>query len=65
MSDERKVQEVLARYVRAADSRDGAAQGSLFTDDAGAGPPQAAGNPALRQLLSFATAISHDVQCAV
>ena len=34
MSDERKVQEILARYVRAADSRDGKAQGALFTDDA-------------------------------
>jgi hypothetical protein len=34
MSDERKVQEVMARYVRATDARDGVAQGSLFTDDA-------------------------------
>lgn len=34
MSDERKVQEVLARYVRAADRRDGKSQGALFTDDA-------------------------------
>ncbi|MEV6126499.1 nuclear transport factor 2 family protein [Streptomyces violaceusniger] len=34
MSDERKIQEVLARYVRATDRRDGAAQGTLFTDDA-------------------------------
>ncbi|MFE0538329.1 nuclear transport factor 2 family protein [Streptomyces nigra] len=34
MSDERKVQEVLARYVRATDTRDGKAQGALFTDDA-------------------------------
>ncbi|MEV8611532.1 nuclear transport factor 2 family protein [Amycolatopsis sp. NPDC051373] len=34
MSDERAVQEVLARYVRATDRRDGAAQGALFTDDA-------------------------------
>jgi ketosteroid isomerase-like protein len=34
MSDERKVQEVLARYVRATDRRDGKGQGSLFTDDA-------------------------------
>lgn len=34
MSDERAVQEVLARYVRATDQRDGAAQGTLFTDDA-------------------------------
>jgi hypothetical protein len=34
MRDERKVQEVLARYVRATDSRDGKAQGALFTDDA-------------------------------
>jgi hypothetical protein len=32
MSDERKVQEVLARYVRATDRRDGQAQGALFTD---------------------------------
>jgi hypothetical protein len=34
VSDESKVREILARYVRAADRRDGAAQGSLFTDDA-------------------------------
>ncbi|MEV5177329.1 nuclear transport factor 2 family protein [Streptomyces flaveolus] len=34
MSNERKVQEVLARYVRATDARDGRAQGALFTDDA-------------------------------
>ncbi|MEU3985589.1 nuclear transport factor 2 family protein [Streptomyces sp. NPDC026672] len=34
MSDERRVQEVLARYVRATDRRDGKAQGALFTDDA-------------------------------
>ncbi|MFJ2477818.1 nuclear transport factor 2 family protein [Streptomyces sp. NPDC087659] len=34
MSDERKVQEVLARYVRATDRRDGKVQGALFTDDA-------------------------------
>ncbi|MGC1305072.1 MAG: nuclear transport factor 2 family protein [Caulobacteraceae bacterium] len=30
MSDEREVQQVLARYVRAADHRDGAAMASLF-----------------------------------
>nr|WSY54196.1 nuclear transport factor 2 family protein [Streptomyces sp. NBC_00886] len=34
MSDERKVQEILARYVRATDRRDGKSQGALFTDDA-------------------------------
>ncbi|MGW5063389.1 nuclear transport factor 2 family protein [Streptomyces sp. NPDC004096] len=34
MSDERKVQEVLARYVRSIDKRDGTAQGALFTPDA-------------------------------
>jgi hypothetical protein len=34
MSDERKVQEVLARYVRATDRRDGKTQGGLFTDEA-------------------------------
>jgi hypothetical protein len=34
MSHERKVREVLSKYVRAADSRDGKAQGALFTDDA-------------------------------
>jgi hypothetical protein len=34
MSNERKVQEVLARYVRATDRRDGKSQGALFTDDA-------------------------------
>ncbi|MGW7127901.1 nuclear transport factor 2 family protein [Streptomyces bobili] len=34
MSDERKVQEILARYVRATDRRDGKTQGALFTDDA-------------------------------
>lgn len=30
MSDERSVQQVLARYVRAADARDGAAMSALF-----------------------------------
>lgn len=34
MSDEREIQQVLARYVRATDRRDGRAQGALFTDDA-------------------------------
>jgi hypothetical protein len=34
MSDERKVQEVLARCVGATDRRDGKAQGALFTDQA-------------------------------
>jgi SnoaL-like domain len=34
MSDERKVSEVLARYVRTTDQRDGKAQGALFTDEA-------------------------------
>jgi hypothetical protein len=34
MSDERKVQEVLARYVRTTDRRDGKSQGALYTDDA-------------------------------
>lgn len=34
MSDEREIQEVLARYVRATDRRDGRTQGALFTDDA-------------------------------
>jgi len=33
LSDEREVQEVLARYVRATDHRDGAAMTSLFIDD--------------------------------
>jgi hypothetical protein len=30
MSDEREIQEVLARYVRAADHRDGAAMSNIF-----------------------------------
>ena len=34
LSDECKVQEVLARYVRATDRRDARSQGALFTDDA-------------------------------
>ena len=34
MTDERQILEVLARYVRATDARDGVAQGALFTDDA-------------------------------
>lgn len=34
MGDQRKVREILARYVRATDARDGAAQGALFTEDA-------------------------------
>ncbi|WP_410812587.1 nuclear transport factor 2 family protein [Micromonospora sp. 067-2] len=33
MSDERSIEDVLARYVRATDRRDGAAQAALFTDD--------------------------------
>jgi hypothetical protein len=33
MSDEREIQQVLARYVRAADYRDGAAMGALFVPD--------------------------------
>jgi SnoaL-like domain len=33
MDDERAVQQVLARYVRAADHRDEAAMASLFIDD--------------------------------
>ncbi len=34
MSDEREIQQVLARYVRAADHRDGAAMAALFLPDA-------------------------------
>jgi ketosteroid isomerase-like protein len=34
MNDARAVQQVLARYVRATDRRDGAAMSSLFTPDA-------------------------------
>jgi SnoaL-like domain len=34
MSPEREVQQVLARYVRAADHRDGAAMSALFEEDA-------------------------------
>jgi hypothetical protein len=34
MSAEREVQEVMARYTRSTDRRDGVAQGALFTDDA-------------------------------
>ena len=30
MSDEREIQEVMARYVRAADYRDGAAMSKIF-----------------------------------
>lgn len=33
MTDERAIDEVLARYVRATDRRDGAAQAALFSDD--------------------------------
>jgi hypothetical protein len=33
MSEQREIQEVLARYVRAADQRDGAAMGSVFLPD--------------------------------
>ncbi|HEY6764553.1 MAG TPA: nuclear transport factor 2 family protein [Candidatus Sulfotelmatobacter sp.] len=32
MSDERAVQQVLAKYVRGADARDGAAVAALFTE---------------------------------
>jgi hypothetical protein len=31
---EREIEDVFARYVRATDARDGAAQGALFSDDA-------------------------------
>ncbi|MCZ4123400.1 nuclear transport factor 2 family protein [Streptomyces sp. H39-S7] len=34
MRDEREIQQILARYVRATDRRDGTAQGALFSDDA-------------------------------
>ncbi|MDT7563146.1 MAG: hypothetical protein QOG76_1770 [Pseudonocardiales bacterium] len=34
MDERSRIQEVLARYVRATDARDGARQGALFTDDA-------------------------------
>jgi hypothetical protein len=34
MDERSRIQEVLARYVRATDARDGAGQGALFTDDA-------------------------------
>ena len=34
MGEERKIREILARYVRATDRRDGKTQGTLFTDDA-------------------------------
>ncbi|SFR29940.1 SnoaL-like domain-containing protein [Lentzea waywayandensis] len=34
MTEERKIQNVLALYVRATDRRDGKGQGALFTDDA-------------------------------
>ena len=34
MTEERRILEVLARYVRATDRRDGRAQGALFTADA-------------------------------
>ena len=34
MSDERQIQEVQARYVRAADHRDGAAMSKIFLSDA-------------------------------
>ena len=33
MSEERAVQQVLARYVRGVDARDGAAGGAVFTED--------------------------------
>src|SRR5882757_11491691 len=34
MDERSRIQEVLARDVRATDARDGAGQGALFTDDA-------------------------------
>jgi hypothetical protein len=33
MSEERAVQQVLARYVRGVDARDGAAVAAMFTED--------------------------------
>ncbi|MFB7286968.1 nuclear transport factor 2 family protein [Actinacidiphila glaucinigra] len=52
-TQEREVREVLARYVRATDRRDGKGQGALFTDDAvvqiyartGAGDHEPVGEP--------------------
>lgn len=64
MGDEREVQKVLARYVRAADRRDGKAQGLLFTDDAvteiyvktGPGDYERAGEPLIGGAgVAFAT----------
>jgi hypothetical protein len=62
MSPEREVQHVLARYVRAADARDGAAMSKLFTPD---GQVETyymnAGIPELLFALSGREAIAHAV----
>src|SRR5439155_19828203 len=64
MSDELAVQQVLARYVRAHDQRDGAAMAALFTPDARVtilynhnpdGKPEVIGELAGRDAIAEAT----------
>ena len=58
MSDEREVQEVMARYVRAADYRDGAAMSDIFLPDGKSGIfYHTAGTPELLGELVGAEAI--------
>jgi hypothetical protein len=61
MSDEREIQEVFARYVRAADYRDGAAMGALFVPDGkvevflnNAGAPELIGELVGREAIAAA-----------
>ncbi|CAA9308608.1 MAG: hypothetical protein AVDCRST_MAG56-6089 [uncultured Cytophagales bacterium] len=62
MSPEREVQQVLARYVRAADARDGAAMSNLFTPDGQVETYYVhAGKPELIFVLSGREAIAHAV----
>jgi hypothetical protein len=64
MSDEVAVQQVLARYVRAHDRRDGAAMGALFTPEArvtifynnsSVGKPELIGELSEREAIAQAT----------
>lgn len=61
MSDAREVQHVFARYVRAADNRDGAAMSALFASDARVEIFQNQTNPVLIGTLSGAEVIGKAV----
>jgi hypothetical protein len=61
MSSEREVQQVLARYVRAADKRDGKAMSSLFVEEAHVEIYEGQQKPQQIGLIEGAGAIGADV----